>query len=303
MATLKTSSWIKPHLYQFKPFNQLSPQELADLKQKLHLFKPDDPDVSVVIPAFNEENNIFRTLSSLAANRTDLKVEILVINNKSTDQTQHVLDTLGVRSYFQPAQGIAYARQMGLDQARGRYHLCADADSFYPPDWIELMTRPMRQNPIVVGVYGRYSILVPEGSSRLGLWLYEKLTGVLFRIRRKNKEHINALGFNMGFITELGRKLKGFEVAAVRKFSNAEGSKEYTEISEDGQMAFQLKTVGKLRMVTDARARVYTSARKLLQDGGILPAFTKRIKTHSQNLMHYFFPSYFNAIYSRKKVA
>jgi glycosyltransferase involved in cell wall biosynthesis len=301
MSKSKVPTWIKPHLYQNKSFTQLSSQELADLKQKLSAFKAERPDVSVVIPAFNEENNIFRTLSSLAANRTGLKVEIIVINNKSTDQTQFLLDALGVRSYFQPAQGIAYARQLGLQHARGRYHLCADADSLYPADWIELMTQPMRQNPIVVGVYGRYSILPPEGSSHLGLWFYEKLTGVLFRIRRKNKEHINVLGFNMGFITELGRKLNGFEVAAVRKFNNTENSKEYTEISEDGQMAFQLKTVGKLRMVTHTRARVFTSARKLLQDGGILNAFTKRIKMHSQNLMHYCFPNNFGAIYSRKK--
>jgi glycosyltransferase involved in cell wall biosynthesis len=259
--------------------------------------------VSVVIPAFNEENNIFRTLSSLAANRSPLKVEIIVINNNSTDKTQSVLDTLGVRSYFQAAQGIAYARQMGLQQARGQYHLCADADSLYPPDWIEIMTRPMRNNPIVVGVYGRYSILPPPGSSRFGLWLYEKFTGVLFRIRQKNKEHINVLGFNMGFITELGRKINGFEVAAVRKFNNTETSKDYTDISEDGQMAFQLKTVGKLRMITDPRARVFTSARKLLQDGGIINAFTKRLRIHSQNLMHYCFPNNFEASYSRKKTA
>jgi glycosyltransferase involved in cell wall biosynthesis len=298
MSMLKTPSWIKAHLYQNKTFQQLSQQELADLKQKLSFFKAENPDVSVVIPAYNEEDNLFRTLSSLAANHTALKVEIIVINNKSSDQTQLLLDTLGVRSYFQPAQGIAYARQMGLQHARGRYHLCADADSLYPQDWIEIMTQPMRQNPLVVGVYGRYSILPPTGNSRLRFWLYEKLTGVLFRIRQKNKEHINVLGFNMGFITELGRKLNGFEVAAVRKFNNTENSNEYTEISEDGQMAVQLKTAGKLRMVTHPRARVFTSARKLMQDGGIL-----RIKTHSQNLMHYLFPNNFAAIYSRKRPA
>ncbi|MGV3638946.1 MAG: glycosyltransferase family 2 protein [Adhaeribacter sp.] len=303
MSKVKTPTWLKPHLFGNRAYSQLFPSEIAELRHKLKFFKAEAPDVSVVIPAFNEENSIFRTLSSLADNRTDLKVEIIVVNNNSTDHTQAVLDSLGVRSYYQPLQGIAYARQMGLQQARGRHHLCADADSLYPPDWIELMTGPMRHNPIVVGVYGRYSILPPKGSSRLGLWFYEKLTGLLFRIRQVNKEHINVLGFNMGFITELGRKLNGFEVSAVRKFNNTENSTDYTEISEDGQMAFQLKTVGKLRMVTDPRARVYTSARKLLQDGGIASAFTKRIKMHGRNLMHYCFPSKFEAFYSRRKTA
>jgi len=282
MIQVKLPHWIKPHLFQDKNFNQLSEKELLDLKTRLANFRATDPDVSVVIPAYNEENNIYRTLSSLANNITTQKVEIIVINNNSTDKTQAVLDNLGVRSYFQPLQGIAYARQLGLQHAKGKYHLCADADTFYPPQWIDLMTKPMIKDKNVVVVYGRYSILPPKGHGRFGLWVYEKMTGILFRIRRSrgHNEFINVLGFTMGFITELGRTKNGFDVKAVRKFNNAKDSNDFTEVSEDGTMALKLMTEGKFKMITDDRARVVTSPRKLLDDGSITKAFWNRLKKH-----------------------
>jgi glycosyltransferase involved in cell wall biosynthesis len=271
-------------LFIDKKYQQLTELEKEELKFRLRKFQSDKPEVSVVIPAYNEEHNIYRTLSSLASNLTTLRVEIIVINNNSTDKTQEVLDTLGVRSYFQPKQGIAYARQLGLAHAKGRYHLCADADSLYPPMWIETMTRTMMKQPEVVCVYGRYSLLPPPNQGRLGLFLYESLTGILFRMRRGNKEFINALGFNMGFITELGRAKNGFEVKQVRKFNNSMQSEDYTETSEDGTMALLLGQVGKLKMVTDPRARVFTSSRKLLDEGSIAKAFWSRMKKHTSRL-------------------
>jgi glycosyltransferase involved in cell wall biosynthesis len=288
MPQLTLPSWLQSHLFANKKYGALSEIELAELRFRLRNFQSDQPDVSVVIPAYNEENTLYRTLSSLAANLTSLRVEIIVINNNSTDRTQEVLDALGVRSYFQPRQGIAFARQLGLAQAKGKYHLCADADSLYPPLWIEIMTRTLLRQPEVVCVYGRYSLLPSPNQGRLGLVLYETLTGILFRMRRKNKEFINALGFNMGFITELGRAQKGFEVQQVRKFNNAIHSKDYTETSEDGTMALLLGRVGKLKMVTDPQARVFTSSRKLLEEGSIAKAFWSRMKKHTSRLPELF---------------
>src|SRR5476649_1682641 len=162
MSVFSLPKWIAPHLFTGKKFSDLSADELADLQNRIGKFRHEQPDISVVIPAWNEENNIFRTLSSLSANKTKYKVEIVVINNNSKDRTQQVLDQLGVRSYLQPEQGTPHARQMGLEKARGKYHLCADSDTFYPPNWIDLMVKPMVNNTEIVGVYGRYSFIPPE---------------------------------------------------------------------------------------------------------------------------------------------
>lgn len=279
--------WLGQHLYTNKKFDDLTKNELQELRQRISRFQEERPEISVVIPAWNEENNIYRALSSLSASTTQCKVEIVVINNNSTDRTQMVLDTLGVRNYLQPEQGTPHARQMGLEKARGKYHLCADSDTFYPPGWIDLMVAPMKKDAAVVGVYGRYSFIPPEGQGRLGLWFYERITGLLIRVRKRKREFLNVLGFNMGFVTEVGRETGGFRVTNVRKFDNAAGSDYFVDEAEDGRMAVNLKKKGRLSLVTDARARVYTSPRRLMYDGGIWAAFRNRFRSQGKLMGEY----------------
>ena len=285
MPPLYLPAWITPHLFPNKKFEDLDNSELTTLRNRLSRFRSASPYVSIVIPAWNEADNIYRTLSSLASNETRLKVEIIVINNNSTDATQQVLDSLGVVSYPENEQGIAYARQKGLEVAKGHLHLCADADTFYPPKWIDLMTQPMVDSQNITGVYGRYAFIPPHGYSRLGFWFYEACTGVLFKIRQKHQEFINVLGFNMGLVTEIGRATGGFKTKTARTFNNELNVIE----SEDGWMAIRLKTRGQLKLVTDSQALVFTSSRKLLQDGGIMRAFYNRLKDHTLNTVNTFF--------------
>lgn len=282
MSIFSLPRWVKQHMYVNKTFDLLAAQELETLRSRLAAFSSEKPDVSVVIPAWNEENNIFRTLSSLAANITTLRVEIIVVNNNSTDRTQELLDLLGVRSYFQPEQGISFARQLGLLKARGKYHLCADSDTIYPPFWIESMVKPMMTNEEIVGVYGRYSFIPSKKNhSRLLYRIYEAFTGLLIRKNRKNQEFMNFLGFNMGFVTRIAKETAGFKVNNARVFDNAKGSESYAAESEDGRMAQRLLTKGRLRLVTSQRARVYTSSRRLEAEGGLFRSFIDRFNRHA----------------------
>lgn len=280
-------SWLKQHQYLGKTFNDLSQDEIADLKDRLARFNHDSPEVSVVIPAWNEADNIYRSLSSLAANKTSYRVEIVVINNNSTDDTQKVLETLGVRNYFQEIQGTPFARQLGLEMARGKYHLCADSDTFYPPKWIDYMVEPMKLDAQIVGVYGRYSFVPPPGNSRFSFWFYERVVGATVLLRKRNKEFLNVLGFNMGLLTEVGRRTGGFKVNQVRMFDNALGSDYFVEEAEDGVMAVNLKKEGNLKLVRNPAARVFTSSRRLVAEGGLFKAFVYRLKVHSSRLKEY----------------
>jgi glycosyltransferase involved in cell wall biosynthesis len=288
MSIFRMPGWVKQHQYPNKKFSDLSSKEIDDLNEKLKRLSSENPEVSIVIPAWNEENNIFRSLSSLASTNTKLAVEIIVVNNNSTDQTQMVLDRLGVKSEFEILQGISYARQSGLMKAKGRFHLCADSDTLYPPSWIDLMIEPMLKSNEIVGVYGRYSFLPLPNSKRLTLSIYESITGVLVRIRKKKREHLNVLGFNMGFVTEIGVRNGGFHVKQVRKFHNVLGSEDFIEEAEDGRMALNLKKSGKLKLVTHPKARVFTSSRRLAAEGGIVTSFTNRLRLHSTRLLEYF---------------
>lgn len=286
MSLFGLPKWILPHLFTNKRFQDLTGEEIDHLKTNISRFKDESPDISVVIPAWNEENNIYRTLSSLSASRSKYKVEIIVINNNSTDGTQNVLDTLGVRNYLQTVQGTPFARQMGLELARGKYHLCADSDTFYPPDWIDLMVAPMVKDSTITGVYGNYAFIPPDDQGRLGLWLYEKFAGVMIRIRKRNREYLNVYGFNMGFVTEIGRSTGGFKVSGSRVYANIVGS-DFQNEAEDGRMALNLKKAGNLKMVTDSKATVFTSPRRLMDDGGIANAFFNRAKRQLKGMRDY----------------
>ena len=69
--------------YAIECWNALSIPNLADkiAASYKQLRKEGTPDVSIVIPAYNEEKNILQTLYSLTNNVTDKAVEIVVVNN------------------------------------------------------------------------------------------------------------------------------------------------------------------------------------------------------------------------------
>lgn len=287
VALFKLPFWLNQHLYSNREFADLTQAELSDIKNRIKSFQDEAPEVSIMIPAWNEAENIFKTLSSLASSNTKRKVEIVVINNNSTDNTQQVLDNLGVRNYFEAQQGITFARQLGLEQAKGKYHLCADSDTFYPPGWIDSMVAPLERNEETVGVYARYAFLPENTYDRFFFWIYERFAGIIIRLRKRKREHINFLGFNMGFVTKVGLDNGGFKVLNVRKFDNAIGSEYYVDESEDGRMAVNLMKTGKLKLVTTKKAVVFTSSRRLIAEGGILKAFKYRFKLHSKRLIEY----------------
>jgi len=277
MGLLNVPAWAKSHLYEEKKFTDLTSEEVEGLRQALQRFSVPHPEVSIVIPAWNEADTIHRTLSSLAATSTQLQTELIVIDNNSTDATGQVLEALGVHTFLQPVQGTPHARQIGLARAQGRFHLCADSDTLYPPDWIDLMVKPMQENANTVGVYGTYSFLPPPGQNRLGLIFYELLTVFLILYRRRKKEYMNVYGFNMGFVTEIGRQTGGFRVGGERVYTHVVGS-DFANEAEDGRMALNLKSRGKLHWVTHPKARVFTSSRRLMDEGSIGKAFLKRVK-------------------------
>lgn len=96
------------------------------------------PDISIIIPARDEESNIRVLLSSI--NKQALSpVETIVVDDGSTDDTATVSKTLGARVIQAPAlpegwKGKPWACQHGAEQARGKWLLFLDADTSLHPD-------------------------------------------------------------------------------------------------------------------------------------------------------------------------
>ena len=95
--------------------------------------------VSVVIPARNDAAMLAVCLDALAA-QTDLpdsvEVEIVVVDNGSSDATATVAADAGARVVWEPEPGIPRAASAGYDAARGELIARIDADSICPPGWL-----------------------------------------------------------------------------------------------------------------------------------------------------------------------
>src|ERR1700710_761412 len=71
------------------------------------------PRFSVVIPAYNEEANIAACLSSLAEQDYPGELEVIVVDNASTDATARIAREHGARVITEPERGVCQARQSG----------------------------------------------------------------------------------------------------------------------------------------------------------------------------------------------
>src|SRR5690349_5352746 len=72
-------------------------EKVDKIRAGIENLKKGDPEVSVVIPAYNEEESILQTLSSLSAASTQKSVEIIVVDNNSTDKTAELVGRCGAR--------------------------------------------------------------------------------------------------------------------------------------------------------------------------------------------------------------
>lgn len=97
----------------------------------------DQPEISVLIPAFNEERLIAAVLAqvraSFAAVAGDRVYEIVVCDNASTDGTAEVARALGAEVVYEPHNQISRARNTAARAARGRWLIFLDADTLLPP--------------------------------------------------------------------------------------------------------------------------------------------------------------------------
>lgn len=89
------------------------------------------PEVSVVIPAYNEATYIDRLLSALTKQQ-DVDFEVVVSDAQSSDGTKEVAESfkkkLDVKFFEAPPKGPAYGRNQGASHARGEWLLFFDAD-------------------------------------------------------------------------------------------------------------------------------------------------------------------------------
>jgi len=96
------------------------------------------PLVSILIPAFNEEKNIGKCIeSALALDYPKNKLEIIVVDDGSTDNTYRIAKKYGIKVYRIKHKGKFAALNYGLEKCKGEYILILDADTIISKEFIK----------------------------------------------------------------------------------------------------------------------------------------------------------------------
>lgn len=107
--------------------------------------------ISVILSTRNRADDLRRTLQSLGtvAIPSGYTCELLLVDNASTDHTQTVLATtklpnMTVRPFYDHIPGKSGALNLGVAQSRGEIIVFTDDDLRYSIEWLEVMTKPLR---------------------------------------------------------------------------------------------------------------------------------------------------------------
>ncbi len=183
--------------------------------------------ISVVIPAYNEEELLPKTLASLS--QLDRKPdEIIVVDASSTDRTAEVARNAGAVVITVPKQTIGIARQQELLKATGDIVAMTDADAILPHDWLNRIERAFSKDG-VVGYFGGFHVFDGPTAYKFFINTIQPLWNVfLFTIFRMPM----ATGQNMAFYRTLALEAGGFPP----KF----------KMAEDIEIARRMMTKGKI---------------------------------------------------------
>ena len=119
----------------------------------------DLPLVSIVIPFYNHKNLIQKAVESLF-DQTYTQWEVILVDNNSLDGSREIAQKLAenypgkVRYSFEAVQGIPFARNRGLAEARGKYVSFLDVDDEFIPTKLADQVPILEEHPEVAMVYG-----------------------------------------------------------------------------------------------------------------------------------------------------
>lgn len=155
-----------------------------------------DPLISVIIPAFNEEENIADILAQTEAalNSLHFPYEVIVVDDGSMDKTRYNASKNGARLIsYSVNRGKGYALRKGLASARGQIVVTMDADGSHRPDEIRRIIKPLlHEADVVIG--SRFLNNNKEITSRLHI-LGNHLFNTLIMLLTKKRITDSQTGF------------------------------------------------------------------------------------------------------------
>ena len=212
--------------------------------------------LSFVVPAYNEEAYLPACLESILAQTRGLgdQVEIIVVNNASTDRTRDVaLGYTGVRLVDEQRKGLTFARQAGFAASTGELIANVDSDARLTPGWVVQVLREFEGRPELVALSGPlvYYDLTP--SQRITVRLFYAVAFLVYALNRYVLRAGSMVqGGNFVLRREALEKIGGFNTAIAF-------------YGEDTDIARRMNEVGEVKFTFDLK--MLSSARRLKHEG------------------------------------
>jgi len=123
--------------------------------------------VSVVIPAYNEEKAIGKTVKDFSKPYVD---EIIVVDNNSSDRTASIAKKAGARVVKETRQGYGYALRRGMEEAKGDIIILTEGDATFVGDDMEKLLIYIKDVDMVLGT--RLTEGLMEKGAKMNWFLY-----------------------------------------------------------------------------------------------------------------------------------
>jgi glycosyltransferase involved in cell wall biosynthesis len=205
--------------------------------------------ISVVVPAYNEEQNIAACLESLVHQTIPRdQYEVIVVDGGSNDRTREIAARYADLVFIQTSRKVGGARNDGALKAAGEIIATTDADCIIPPDWIEVIRDGFADNPTVVQLYGPVDPIESGVKNRLFLALANTFS-------------------RFGYYTGLFYYTLGCNSAFRKSAFLDAGMYACIDAGDDLEIARRMRELGRVRF--ENRMRVFFSMRRYEQFGTI----------------------------------
>lgn len=136
--------------------------------------------VSIVIPAYNEEDYLKQCLTAIQQ-QTVQPFEVIVVDNNSTDKTAEIARSFPfVKLLSEKRQGVVFARDRGFNAARGDIIGRIDVDTILPEDWVQNVQKIFAYSQ-VAAVSGtmHYDVALAQTVDKIDLFFRRRLARLL----------------------------------------------------------------------------------------------------------------------------
>jgi len=221
------------------------------------------PQLSFVIPAYNEEALIGACLESVLAEvkRSGIDAEVVVVNNASVDRTGEIARGFaGVKVVDEPKKGLVNARHAGFENSTGPLVANIDSDTLVPEGWLTTVIREFSANPKLVCLSGPYVYYDMSLWNRFLIRLFYVLTWLIYVLNHYVLRVGSVVqGGNFVFRRDAWLKAGGFDTSIAF-------------FGEDTDVAVRLSKVGKVKWTWGLPMK--TSGRRLEKEGVFKTAST-----------------------------